>query len=115
SYLHVAEPCGGRAVRHVCALAGLALAAIRQPVEAPGVPARDGVERAPELRRDAGVGGVAEHAPALALLDLPRNLRAELEVESLVVDRPAAIRLHVDAVVDVGEQVVERPFARLDV
>ena len=113
--LHVAEARGERAVRDVRALARLALAAVRQPVQPPGVRSGDRVERAPELRRDAGVRRVAQHAPELAVLDLPRDLRAELEVEPLVVDRPAAVRLHVDAVVDVGDQVVERPLARLEV
>ena len=55
------------------------------------------VERAPEDGRDPGVGRVAQHPAELAVLDLPRDLRPELEVEPLVVDRPALVRLEVDA------------------
>src|SRR5207248_6744426 len=58
---------------------------------------------------------VPEHPPELSFVDLPRHLRAELEVEALVVDRPALVRLEVDAVVDVREQVVERSLTGLEV
>src|SRR5207245_5335008 len=93
SDLHVAEPGRRRSMGDVCALPRLALPAVRQSVEAPGVASRDGVELPPELGRDARVGRVAEHPAELAALDLPRDLRPELEVEALVVDRPALVRL----------------------
>ena len=51
------------------------------------------VERAPETGVTPGVGRVAEHPAELAVLDLPGDLRPELEVEALVVDRPALVRL----------------------
>ena len=86
------------AVRDVRVLARLALAAVRQPVQAPTRRSRPTrVERAPEDRRLPGVGRVAQHPAELAVLDLPGDLRAELEVEALVVDRPALVRLQEDA------------------
>src|SRR5258707_4511220 len=92
SDLHVAEPGGRSAVAGVADLAGLALAAVRR---APHDPVRFRAHRvaaAPELGRNARVGGIAEHRAALPVLDLPAELRAELEAEALVVDRPRAVR-----------------------
>src|SRR3954462_3263449 len=93
----------------------LALAAVRQAEEGPRLRPADRVERAPEDRRHTRVGRVAEHPAELALLDLPGDLCPELEVEALVVDRPGLVRLEVDTVVDVGEEVLERPFIGLEV
>src|SRR5262249_46333182 len=67
----------------------------------------DGVERAPEDRRDARVRRVAQQPAERPVLDLPGDLRTELEVETLVVDRPGLVRLEVDAVADVCEEIVE--------
>ena len=58
-----------------------------------------------------GVGGVAEHLAELAVLDLPGDLAAELEVEALVVDRPGAVGVHVDAVVGGGDHLLEAAVA----
>src|SRR5437588_12490221 len=87
--LHVSEARGGGPVRHVRALAGLALAAVRQPVQPPLLAARDAVERAPEDGRDSGVGRVAQHPAELAALDLTGELRAAAEVEPLLLERTA--------------------------
>src|SRR5207253_8384094 len=115
SDLDVPEARRRRAVRDVRALTRLTLAAVRQPVQPPGAGARDSVETPPELRSDSGVGRIAQHAAEPPALDLPRDLGAELKVEALVVDRPAPVRLHVDAVVDVREQIVEVALAGLEV
>jgi len=48
-----------------------------------------------------------QHAGALTVLNLPSNLGAELEVVALVVDRPGAVGLHVDAAVSVGNQLAQ--------
>src|SRR5207248_2186932 len=85
-----------RGVAGVALLVGLALAAVRRPPRGPFAGVAEAVERTPELRGDAGVGRVAQHAAARAVLDLPRDLRAELEVEPLVVDGPRPVRRHVD-------------------
>src|SRR6266550_6383460 len=113
--LHVAEAGGRGAVRDVRVLSRLALAAVRETAEHPLVRSGNGVERGPEDGRLARVGRVAQHPAELAVLDLPGDLRPELEVEPLVVDRPALVRLEVDALVDAGDQLLERAFARLEV
>src|SRR2546423_552362 len=88
--------------------ARLALAAVDESPEPPLGAGADGVTGVPELGRDAGVGGVLQHAAPLAVLDLVGQLGAELEIETPVVDRPAAIGLHVDAVPDLGDHLLQR-------
>ncbi len=90
-------------------LAGLALAAVRRAPHRPLGLRAHRVAAAPELGGDAGVRRVPEHRRALPVLDLPPDLRAELEVQSPVVDRPRAVGVHVDAVVGVGDEVLEGP------
>src|SRR5207237_5641822 len=70
---------------------------------------------APELRRCAGVEGVLEHPPKAAVLDLPGDLAAELEVEPDVVDRPRLVRVDEDAALRPGDELRERRRARLEV
>src|SRR5437588_272167 len=76
--LDVAKARGGGAMRYVHGLPGLALAAVEHAPEMPRITRADRIEVAPELRRDAGVGRVAQHARAPAVLDLPCDLGAEL-------------------------------------
>ncbi len=109
---HVGEAGGHRRVTGVADLDRLALAAVGGAPEHPLVGAAHHVHRRPEPRADARVGGVAQHLAELAVLDLPRDLAAELEVEALVVDRPRAVRVHVDAVVGGGDHLLERAVAR---
>ena len=87
-------------------LARLSLATIGRPPYVPVILVADRVATGPELRRDAGVGGVFDHLPQFALLDLIGQLRAELEVEPLVVNAPALVGDHVDALVSIGDEVV---------
>ena len=77
------------------------------PLVLPG----DGVAASPELGGDALVGDVAEHAPELSVLDLPADLGGELEVEPLVVDAPALVGGGVDAVVGLGDHLLEAGVA----
>src|SRR6266542_1395698 len=113
--LDVPEPGRRCPVGDVGVLPRLALAAVRKPVQAPGLGSGHGVERAPEERSDARVRGVAQHASQPAVPDLPGDLRSELEVEPLVVDRPALVGLQVDPFVDVCEQLLEGAPAGLEV
>src|SRR6266568_7585307 len=58
----------------------LALAAIRNAPEHPMIAVGDGLAGVPELGCDAAIGWILEHAGALAIANLPRDLAAELEV-----------------------------------
>src|SRR5690349_6762021 len=105
----LAEAGGARAVARAHHLLGLALAAVGDSPERPVFPPGDGSAGVPELGRDAGVARVLQHADAASAFDLPPDLAPELEVVPLVVDRPAAVGLHVDPV---GvEDLVERLLA----
>src|SRR3954470_5434025 len=106
------EPRRHRRMSRVPDLLRLALAAVRRPPELPLVATAEHVHGSPEPRADAGVGRVAQHSAALALLDLPADLAPELEVEPLVVDRPGAVRIHQDPVVRRGDHLVQRVRAR---
>src|SRR5439155_25260777 len=112
---HVAEARWSGAVRDVHALTGLALAAVQHSPEPPLGPRADRVELRPELRRQAGVGGIAQQPSEPPALDLVRDLAAELEVEPARVDRPRAVGGHEDAAVGAGDEVFQRArVARLE-
>src|SRR5579872_5221359 len=99
SYLNVAESRRAGPMARAHHLLGLPLTAIRNAPQCPVVRSGNGRARIPELGGDATVARVLQHAHPLAVADLPTDLAAELEVVPLVVDRPAAVRLHIDAVV----------------
>src|SRR5262249_5539429 len=113
AHLDVAEPGRGRGVTDPGDLSWLALATVRRPPQLAGLGAAHRVARAPEPGGHPGVGGVAVHLRQAAVLDAPRDLAPELEVHPLVVDRPRLVRGQVQAVLRVPDEVVERPFARL--
>src|SRR5437588_10869396 len=95
---NLAETRRAGAVARAHHLLGRPLAAIRDAPQRPMFGAGDGDAGVPELGRNAAVTRVLEHARAPAVPNLPGDLAAELKVIALVVDRPAAIRLHVNAV-----------------
>ena len=97
----------GTRVADVAGLARLALAAVRRAEHHVAPLVADRVARAPELVGDAGVGRVLEQPALPAALDLVGDLGRELEVEPPVVDRPGAVRGEVEAVVGVGDDLVE--------
>ena len=78
------------------------------------IPVANRVARAPELRRHPRIGAVLQQPAQFSPLDLVANLGAELKVEPFVVNGPTAVRLHVEPIVGVGDQVVEGPLTRLD-
>ena len=88
-------------------LHGLAFAAIRRSPQRPLLRSADRVAGIPELGGDAAVTRILEHACFLAALDLPADFGPKLEIVPAIVDRPAPVRLHVDAVVGRGDQVRE--------
>src|ERR1022692_2751059 len=102
-----AETRGAGAVAGAHHLLGLAFATIGDAPQRPVFASRDGRAGVPELRRDAAVAGVLQHADALAVAHLPGDFAAELEMVALVVDGPTAIGLHVDGVVG-AHHFVER-------
>ena len=69
----------------------------------------DGVATPPEFRSYSGVGAIAQQATQLAVLDLPANLGAELEIVPPVVYRPRPVGFQVDTVVRVSDQIAQRP------
>src|SRR5690349_3293028 len=98
SHFDFAEPRGAGAVARAHHLFGLAFAAVRNTPESPVLRSGNRLAGIPELGRDAAITGVFQHADAAAVTDLPADLAAELEVVALVIDRPAPVGLHVNAV-----------------
>src|SRR5579872_378931 len=111
SYPNLAE---ARRRGALCRTAGLhrfAFSAVRSTPCDPRVLIADGITGIPELRCHAGVRGILEHAATLAVFYFPTDLAAELKVEAMIVDRPRAVALHIDAVLDVVEEIFERRVA----
>src|SRR5262249_29832035 len=105
--LHTLKPCWRGAVAGTHRLHGLAFATVGCTPQRPLVAGTDGLHGIPELGSDAGIGRVLEHPAQLSTFDFPTDLASELEVVALVVDRPGAVGLHVDAVVNSGDELVE--------
>src|SRR5947199_9963929 len=97
-------------------LHGLAFAAIWGAPKRPLVTGADGVHRVPEFGGDSGIRWILEHASQLAAFDLPANLAAKLEVITLVVNGPGSVRLHENAVISAGDELIkgQRLFSRQD-
>src|ERR1700683_3569806 len=90
----------------------LALAAVRHTPQHPMVAIGDGRAGIPELSGDAAIGGILQHARALAVANLPGDLAAELEVVALVVDGPATVGLHINGAADAAQHFLQRLLAR---
>src|SRR5262249_3398447 len=101
------------AVRDRGELGGLPLSAEDRAAEIIGGLVAKRVERVPEIRSPALIGDVAQHLAPLAVLDLVEQLAGELEIVALLVDAPAAVADDVDAVLDAGEEVIERRGFRI--
>jgi hypothetical protein len=54
------------------------------------------------------ISDVAQHLAALAVLDLPEDLTAELKVVTLLIDRVAAVAVDQNAFLNARDQIVER-------
>src|SRR6266540_6850160 len=113
SDLDVAEAGGSGPVADVRGLGRLALTAIRRAPDCPL--ATDRVTRAPEAGRNPCVRGVFHHRAQFAVPDLPGDLGPKMEVKPPVVDAPALVGLEVDPTPGVGQEVLERPLAWLEV
>src|SRR5690348_5817769 len=114
-HLYIAESRHRRAVGDAHRLHRIALAAVRQSPDTPRRAVADRVTGAPEVGRIAGVERIAQQASEAAVLDLPGDLAAELEIETEVVDRPRFVRVDEDAALRVADDLVERGRAGLEV
>src|SRR5215831_10688158 len=100
--------------RRRCSVSGshhllrLPLAAVRRAPQGPFIARADGIHGIPEVRRDARIRWILQHAAAFSFLDLPANLTAKLKVVALVVDGPRLVGFHVNAVVGTGNQLLKR-------
>src|SRR4051794_27389156 len=114
--LHIPKPRRRRSVSRAHRLHGLSFAAVRSPPQSPLVARADSVHRVPELCRDAGIRWILQHASQLAAFDLPSDLATKLEVVTLVVDGPRPVRLHVQTIFGVRDELLEaeRFFSRQD-
>src|SRR5581483_3302558 len=111
--LHIAKTSRRGAVSRAHNLHRLALTTIgRSPHRPLGRPT-DGVARTPELRSNTRIGSVFEETSKLAIFNLIRHLYTELEVEAAIINAPAFINAHIQAIVGISNQVVKLPGARL--
>src|SRR5581483_907921 len=106
-YPYPPESCRSSTVPGPHHLLRLAFAAVRGSTERPLLARADGVHGIPELRGDSAVGRVLQQAHPLAVLDLPTDLSAELEVVALVVNRPGSVGLHENAVIGGRDQLLQ--------
>lgn len=107
----VAEAGGASSVGHFRGLAGLAFAAVDYSPEVPAFLIADGVAVAPELGGYSLIVRVFYDARDLAVLYRAADFGSELEVEAHLVDAPAFVDFHDDAVLRVGDHVVVAPGA----
>src|SRR5574340_383990 len=109
--LDAAEACGAGAVPRPHHLFRLAFAAVGNAPERPVFGPGDGRACIPELCGNATVARVLQHAYTLSAADLPADFAAELEVVALVVNGPAPVGFHVNAIA--VEDLFEALAARL--
>ena len=115
SHRDAAETGRSHSVADVDGLPGFALAAVRGAQQPPLGVAADRVAAAPERRGHARIGALPQHPAQHPILDLPPDLGSEVEVQAPVVDAPALVGAHQDAVGGVGDEFVERALPRLQV
>ncbi len=96
-------------------LVQLALAAVRGAHHGEAVAVGHAGEIGPEVPADASVARVANGADDFAVLDLLSVLAVELELVAAVIDRPRVVGVHVHAVFDRGDELVDRCITGLDV
>src|SRR5579862_6859423 len=85
-YAHVPETRRSDTMPDIHGLPRLTLSAIGGAPQLPVLTIADGIAASPELRRDAGIGGVLQQRHLLTTLDFPGDLSPELKVEPAIVD-----------------------------
>src|SRR6202008_210434 len=93
-HFDIPKPRWGCSVPCAHHLLRLSLPTVRRSPQRPLFARANRIHGIPELGRNPRVRRVLEHPRDLSVLDLPADLAAELEVVTLIVDRPALIGLH---------------------
>src|SRR5947209_8526318 len=88
---NIPEPRRTRPMSRAHNLLRLALAAVRSSPQCPLVARADRIHRIPKLRRDPGIRRIFQRPHPLTVLDLTRDLAAELKVVAFVVNRPGLV------------------------
>ncbi len=78
-------------VRDMHGLHRFTLAAVRDTPDTPVSSIADGIARIPKFRRYTGVNRIFIHLSQFTILDLPGALDSKLEIEPLVIYRPALV------------------------
>src|SRR3984885_16044817 len=114
SHAHILKSRGRRPMPRTHRLHRLTFSAIRRAPQRPIIARTNRVTTIPEFRGDAAVAGMLDHPALFAAFNFPADFRGKLEMVAPVVDRPRAIRFHVNRVVGIGNQVFIFPFAGMN-
>src|SRR6266478_2369398 len=106
-HLHSPKPRWTRSMPRSHHLLWLPFPAVRRTPQCPVITRANRVHRIPELGCNSAVGGILEHAGALAVSDFPSDFGAELEVVALVVNGPRTVGLKQNAVIGGPNQLIE--------
>ena len=87
-------------MRDMDRLTGFTFSADGNAPHMPFVRSGDRIARIPEFRRQPAVTDIFDHIRDLSVLDLPCDLRRELEIEPLVIDAVGFDGFHVQSVID---------------
>src|SRR6185369_14372015 len=88
------------------------LAVVERPMQFIRRPAANAVAGAPEIGCARLIGDVAQHPADFPLVDFKESLATELEVVALLIDRPAAVAVDQNPLLDAGNELVERRVLR---
>ena len=100
------------AVGHAGGLRGLPLAAVDHAEGTPPALIADRVTTVPELRIAGFVENFFQRAEQLSIFDLPKEIAAELEIQTVLVDGKTALPLDIDAVLGIRDQLRRGEFLR---
>src|SRR5215468_10895789 len=113
--LDVSKQASRRGMSYTYHLIGLALTAVWGSHNLEGVEIPHHLEIAPERGGDAAVVRMLHHGGELAMLDELSPLATKLEFVARVVDRPGAVRLHIDTALHGRNHLCQAGIARLQV
>src|SRR4051812_22594455 len=115
-HIDLSKSGGHSPVRNGGDLLRLPFAAIESASEMIFIFATDAVAGIPEIHGIPLISDVAQHLADLAIFDLIEKLAAKLEVVTLLINAPTAITDDVDAVLHIGNELVDADLcpARLE-